>query len=339
MMESNCAQMSNSLIIANGGDVRLKIFTAAGEKLLTVSSTVLCLASNVFRQMLGPDSKFREATLVGSQDREPIAIEDDNYEALLVVLQVIHMRNTAISRAYTVEQLYDIAVICDKYDIIEPLIPWVHVWTTLSPGVISMSDSLLWLFVAWVFRKSTLFRDVSRHLIAVTKFDAEGEFITDSGHSFPDVIPYRLVDLCVSELDMYHKCKIANGNVCQLRKKRNECDSMGLGVLVGYLMSSGIWPTMKCPTNRSIHSVSKSAEMMEGYGIEINFARGGTFHSHVMCGSRRTGLKEAMLNVLATRKGLDLRDFYSDKEIFFEIEVYSGEGIVFIYLEDDMPIL
>jgi hypothetical protein len=75
-----------------------------------VSRNTMCMASPVWRAMLsGP---FSEA----NKDIDEITYADDNPVALLVILRIAHLKFASISRKTTLEELVDIATICDKYN-------------------------------------------------------------------------------------------------------------------------------------------------------------------------------------------------------------------------------
>ncbi|RPB22337.1 hypothetical protein L211DRAFT_788766, partial [Terfezia boudieri ATCC MYA-4762] len=98
-----------------------------------VNSSVLCLASPVFRVMLGPGSSFEEAADLAANNRNPTKpltnpLEDDA-NALAVILRILHLQYNwlpSINGAIDKEKLYNMAIICDKYDMQKALGYWFH---------------------------------------------------------------------------------------------------------------------------------------------------------------------------------------------------------------------
>ena len=164
-----------TLVIPSGND------PSAMER-FRVNSGVLCLASPVFRVMLGPHSRFREginlklATIEGSlvnssSTSMELQLADDDPSALAVVLQILHLQFDKIPIAMLPSgvdeetyQLYEMAIICDKYDMKQVLLYWFQIWTTprfkaLCFKNIAMSTvtGSRWLFIAYAFGHSDVF--------------------------------------------------------------------------------------------------------------------------------------------------------------------------------------
>lgn len=86
-----------------------------------VSSQTLCTASSVFRAMLGPTSKFKEAQDLrnygGADKLYEIPLEDDNLKVLRHILLCLHLQNLAVPNTISFEELVQAAVVTDKYDL------------------------------------------------------------------------------------------------------------------------------------------------------------------------------------------------------------------------------
>lgn len=92
-------------------------FSAAG---LLVSRHTLCLSSAVFRAMLGPNSKFKESdstTTTFEDGIQVITLEDDDFQTMEIIMNAIHLQSHLVPRKVTFQQLDDIAILCDKYDL------------------------------------------------------------------------------------------------------------------------------------------------------------------------------------------------------------------------------
>ncbi|KAF8426718.1 hypothetical protein EV426DRAFT_592555 [Tirmania nivea] len=78
------------------GDIMLVIASLAGTARLQVNSTVLCIASPVFRAMLGPNSFPKETVDLASNNRNhitPLIIPlEDDANALAVILSILHLQ-------------------------------------------------------------------------------------------------------------------------------------------------------------------------------------------------------------------------------------------------------
>ena len=104
------------------GNLTLIVGPEDNQKAFTVSSAAMCLASPVWRAMLDPKGHFLEAH---SSDRK-VSFPDDNPEALLLLLNVIHLQFLKVPQTLPTEELYEVAVLCDKYDtvtVVRPVSP------------------------------------------------------------------------------------------------------------------------------------------------------------------------------------------------------------------------
>lgn len=132
-------------VLCPSGDLTLLVGKDPVHPFL-VSRTVLTLASPVFRAML--TGNFSEAT------KKEIELEDDDARALLLVLQIAHLRFEEVARELMLTTLINVATTCDKYDMVavcRPLIPgWVKKFTERDAGrLVFPSGAILWVY--WAF--------------------------------------------------------------------------------------------------------------------------------------------------------------------------------------------
>ena len=78
------------------GDVMLVIASPDETARFQVSSSVLCIASPVFRAMLGLNPSFKEAADLAANNRNhtnPLTIPlEDDANALAVILRILHLQ-------------------------------------------------------------------------------------------------------------------------------------------------------------------------------------------------------------------------------------------------------
>lgn len=82
-----------------------------------VSRHTLYMTSPVFKAML--TGNFLEAT------KDEIKLEDDEPEALLIVLRIAHFKYNEVRRTLSLPDLVKVATICDKYDTVPVCRPFV----------------------------------------------------------------------------------------------------------------------------------------------------------------------------------------------------------------------
>ena len=220
------------------GDIILVIPCGSAVARFQVNSSVLCLASPVFRAILGPNSRFKEgtnlklATIGGQKSPEPMPMElqlsDDDPNALAVILRILHLQFDWIPTPMSPSQgsegrykLYEMAIICDKYDMRHILLYWLKMWTTpllkeLNYQNIAMATTIGsdWLFITYAFGYPELFRLVSKELALNCHMTSSGElFLPSDKHHKLDTyyLPQSIVGkssyaACGGELN--YQCRV-----------------------------------------------------------------------------------------------------------------------------------
>jgi hypothetical protein len=146
--------------IAVDGDV---VFLVGPEKKrLRVYSLVLGNASKYFKAMFGPN--FMEGQNLGPNTLTEIELPEDNPEAMGIIFNVIHSRNSAVRENLDSNQIFQVAVAADKYDCVGALSYAIKDWLNYSRFVDSHNRWKLLLAAYW-FDNVKLFKDLSLSLI------------------------------------------------------------------------------------------------------------------------------------------------------------------------------
>lgn len=119
--------------------------------------------------MLEPAPNIREGQAAESATSEfpfEMNLEHDNYGALLIVLNAVHYRVRKIPKSLSLDEFYQLAILCDKYELAEILVPWVNIWKSKLGNVPGGKSSYgRWFVIAWVFRLSKTFEAVTKEMI------------------------------------------------------------------------------------------------------------------------------------------------------------------------------
>jgi hypothetical protein len=99
---------------------------ATSTRSLVVSSHVLTLTSHFFKRMLA--TGMTEGNSIAQTGHVTIPLPDDDAEAMTVICNIIHHRNTSVQPKVDLSFLHDIAVLSDKCDFNEALKPTVTTW-------------------------------------------------------------------------------------------------------------------------------------------------------------------------------------------------------------------
>jgi hypothetical protein len=182
------------------GDVTLNLVASNDEDgsistTARVSSKCLSLGSPVFAAMLRPDASFLEGSRLEQTGSTEITLVGDNPEAMLIVLRALHYRSREMPDAINEDELYNLALVVNKYDCFQPLFPWIRLW--VSPHRTTVTDNLTypkWLYISWVFEESETFKKVTKKLITETKLD-DGEMVTIEGEKLDEGVPDGIIGM------------------------------------------------------------------------------------------------------------------------------------------------
>jgi len=151
---------------------------------LIVARKALSLSSPVFHAMLGSKSKFQESANKTFDDDgiQVTSFPDDNYQAMITVTRIMHHQSHQVSNAMAFQHLYQVAVLCDKYDLKRCLGPWIDRWAEPYLDSYPLQGYEGWLFMSRVFGYGGLFKEMTRHLILNSEISEMGEVVIGKGH-------------------------------------------------------------------------------------------------------------------------------------------------------------
>jgi len=148
-----------------------------------VSSRHLALASKVFRVMF--DGHFKERVDPGKEQPTRVPLPDDDPDAIMVLLNIIHGLNKRVQRSIEKPLFIAIAILVDKYELHEVVELCAEKWFEQLWAVRSFNPPHLtdWIFLCWVFGKATQFQQLSS--TAIRKCGPKFE---DNGLPFPQFV-------------------------------------------------------------------------------------------------------------------------------------------------------
>ncbi|KAI1078741.1 hypothetical protein F5B20DRAFT_582091 [Whalleya microplaca] len=136
-----------------------------------VDSKALSRASRVFMKMLyGNFAESKKAHL--SHDKSwRVMLPDDNVKAMTTLLHIMHCQFDEVptpTDPISLENMYQIAVLTDKYDCTRLIRPWAKSWlaktaTHLPNATITILERISW--VAWEYGDRLLFETTARRLV------------------------------------------------------------------------------------------------------------------------------------------------------------------------------
>jgi hypothetical protein len=186
---------ASSLFTFEPSDIRLKV-TYKGEAITAhVSSSAMWFASPVWKKFIFPpwktiaassqavDTKYdhiaKKSKIPGCDRKdsnvnlpvEEVDFKDDNREALLTLLRISHLRFQDNPATLPYETLLQVAVLCDQYQCINLVKPWLPQWLVDEKECSLKVGHENWLFIAWVFGREDIFAALASMIVQRVKVD------------------------------------------------------------------------------------------------------------------------------------------------------------------------
>jgi hypothetical protein len=184
-----------------------------------VSPHAMALPSPVWEKFIFPPFPQRSMKDIAEPKGSKIVVEpveeldfaEDPAEALLILLNITHFRFTGIPTTLPLNILSEIAILCDKYDCVHLAKPWLPQWlanensewkstdptpTTLAFGAPPAPPREKWLFIAWVFGREQVLKDLASLLVREISTYNKGTCAALAGNYGP--MPPGLIGLLTS---------------------------------------------------------------------------------------------------------------------------------------------
>ena len=129
---------------------------------IAASSQVLCMSSKPFLKMLGPH--FKEGQLDEASTKKHISLPADKPSAIELMCNILHHQVSGVSTVPTVADLYDLAIVADKYDCTFATGLAARAW--INPTSAHDTNDLgLLLVSAFIYMLQDAFHDISALLV------------------------------------------------------------------------------------------------------------------------------------------------------------------------------
>ena len=168
-----------TIMVDIDGDLTMRL---KGGK-LKVSRKVLSISSPVFRAMLGAGSPFKESTdkEFERDGTQAVNLEEDDFQTMAMIARIMHLQSDQVPEKLSFKQFYQVAILCDKYDLRRCLGYWPKMWATPYLDSYGIEGYEGWLFMSTVFGYEGLFKEVTRHLILNSKVSQNNSLVTTKG--------------------------------------------------------------------------------------------------------------------------------------------------------------
>ncbi|CZR54653.1 uncharacterized protein PAC_04537 [Phialocephala subalpina] len=190
------------------GDIRVRLKLEDETQVIgRISSHAMSLASPVWKNFAYPPWNAADSGPV-----EELDFTEDDPNALLLLLQVIHFEFAPVKEQKPgTDQIYQLAILCDKYDCVHLVGPWLDDWLEKAESIDVVRhhtylllkrfrggdnnsackevDSEKWLFIAWVFGKQEIFEQTAKNKLLRACTNEEGQLLTFKNELAPEAMP------------------------------------------------------------------------------------------------------------------------------------------------------
>lgn len=200
MREEN---IDRPVLLAVSGDVLLRLEYSNQSFTLLGSSQALSLASPVWEKILNPPFPSLVSKEGNNDEKQGKHIDfiEDNGEALLILLRIAHLQFRKVpSKLKDFDTFLALAILCDKYDCVGLIKPWLQPWAG-NKGTVSVVWDVLWdvpgyeswLFIAWVLGWKNRFQALATNLVRTVQINDAGVALTRHGDFLPSQMPPDII--------------------------------------------------------------------------------------------------------------------------------------------------
>ncbi|KAH8685914.1 hypothetical protein BGZ60DRAFT_477629 [Tricladium varicosporioides] len=232
---------------------------------MLVSSKHLSLASSVFHVMF--ENNFREGLELQSSDKAEVLLPEHDLEAFTLLMNIIHAKSRQIPRKVTLSLLLKLAILVDKYQLLEAISAWGDIWVAALKQFIPhrfCNDLISWLCITWVFRCPDEFQAVTLFL---ERESPEPNLSTSYGKEefeklpVPDTVLARIKRNRHAAIECLFRAlnKIVQNLTkpwpVYCEKADTQCEGMILGTLLRSASQLEIWPIPDSPYHNMSYSL------------------------------------------------------------------------------------
>ncbi|KAI1276956.1 hypothetical protein F5Y07DRAFT_364594 [Xylaria sp. FL0933] len=250
-----------------------------------VCSKALSRASRFWKRLLYGGFAESKPSSASSASDWLVELPEDNPKAMTIVLNIIHCQFESIpgiNDPIGIEDLYQLTVLADKYDLTAILRPWASTWMEFIENNFEPFSStpeverLSW--IAWVMGDFELYRRAVEHLVSYCPVDVDGDLQSSIGDKTVPLFSSTLeppglhellkrsrlssVAVMLSIYDAAIKGLISTppastpSTVCGQGSDKSVCEAAILGTMIKSLASTRYWPLPEASQVRTCFSTT-----------------------------------------------------------------------------------
>ncbi|ETS73008.1 hypothetical protein PFICI_15183 [Pestalotiopsis fici W106-1] len=286
-------------------DLLFKLKSNAGYVDYKVNKFNVAAASDAFGRVI-----------FGENDGSDVIELSDDPAAFAVIMNIVHYRFILVKKEPSIEELFQICILLNKYDCTHLIQPWADNWaavlSSFAEGKTAAAANFKALWVAWVLGCVAPFRQMADSLIVTSKVDKDGDLVHISGAKVQDlVLPQGLFDgivdvrgktvaalLSAIRKPMDHLTQVNrldnDASFCKVGSEASLCEMMLLASATRILVPAGLYPVPSA--SKFTNSVGDIKDAVTSIRYEAWV--GKTFAPHKAHTGCNLGLMDSMRTIL-----------------------------------------
>ncbi|KAG4433038.1 hypothetical protein IFR05_011477 [Cadophora sp. M221] len=276
-----------------------------------VCSQALVCASPVWKKFLFPPWVPAPAPTTGPRQ---IDCSEDDGEALLILLNILHLKFKDVPIRLGYKVLIQVAVLCDQYICVSIAKPWIDGWMREVETDLVAKNFVTphMLFACWVLGREATFETLAQKLILELRMDKQGRWRSRRGWlvEIPEPMPSHIMDnikrirletieallrVPYSAVIKFKRTKKVLCKMSHIASDDSHCDGSTLGTIIrGLDLADLEYGTEAADIMMSIEEVAAAIDDIHIYHLQHDPARPLVDHS--VCHARN--FQEGVANVL-----------------------------------------
>ena len=151
---------------------------------LLVSREMICRGSLVFKSMVADGSPWLENQQPAGRCQR-VDLADDDPDVMEIVMNVLHYKRREVPLKVSFDTLESLAILCDKYDLLEALGVWPEMWARSHIACIEHPDKVTWLFIASTFKFTGPLSRVLQFIV-INAITSDGRLVSSTYQDFSE---------------------------------------------------------------------------------------------------------------------------------------------------------
>jgi BTB/POZ domain len=167
--------VSEKIAFDSNGDLTMKV--GWREREFLVCSKTVARASPVFKAMLY--GNFKEARPADPTESWIVNLPEDGSDSMEILFNIIHSHFDNISHNLSLENLFGVLVVAEKYDMTQVIRPWIKDWVAPYLEDVKPDRYALMLCVTWELGLEAIFMNIAKSMCIECGVNSSGQLVIE----------------------------------------------------------------------------------------------------------------------------------------------------------------